>query len=498
MLIISKGKVSVHDKTLFTHNRLVISCNKIIGIVGRNGVGKTTFLKQIVSIVKNSGETFAYVEQLPEITDPISGGEKVKKSLLKAFNSSSDILILDEPSANLDEEQCNWLMDKMRLFTGIILVVSHNVDILNLTDEIWAINSEKLRVYPGDYDVYIKQRNKEEEKQDRTYKSQQRQIKHLRQEAIKRRQRAYRLKTGNGKKMTNSEKKAAGRTSHDGMERKMQAGAKAIENRIAHMNLVDKVITEKPIKFVEPNEKFYLKKTVLNIFNQNIAIDGRLLIKNVSFKLKYGDRLWLRGNNGTGKTTLVSTILKAKDEFIPKEINTGYFNQELNQITLDKSIWNNVSENSSQTNQVIHAVLGGLMLKNINQLAKELSGGQLVRLQLAKVLLGDNQLLFLDEPTNYLDLNTKDALKNFLKNYPGTILLISHDREFAKSVISKELVIKNKQLLDPNYLVKYSDSNYGELLRLKFQLDQLINDPSANFSDIKRLEEKIRHINKNN
>lgn len=278
----------------------------------------------------------------------------------------------------------------------------------------------------------------------------------------------------------------------------MQAGAKAIENRIAHMNLVDKVITEKPIKFVEPNEKFYLKKTVLNIFNQNIAIDGRLLIKNVSFKLKYGDRLWLRGNNGTGKTTLVNTILKAKDEFIPKEINTGYFNQELNQITLDKSIWNNVSENSSQTNQVIHAVLGGLMLKNINQLAKELSGGQLVRLQLAKVLLGDNQLLFLDEPTNYLDLNTKDALKNFLKNYPGTILLISHDREFAKSVISKELVIKNKQLLDPNYLVKYSDSNYGELLRLKFQLDQLINDPSANFSDIKRLEEKIRHINKNN
>lgn len=138
------------------------------------------------------------------------------------------------------------------------------------------------------------------------------------------------------------------------------------------------------------------------------------------------------------------------------------------------------------------------MLKNINQLAKELSGGQLVRLQLAKVLLGDNQLLFLDEPTNYLDLNTKDALKNFLKNYPGTILLISHDREFAKSVISKELVIKNKQLLDPNYLVKYSDSNYGELLRLKFKLDQLINDPSANFSDIKRLEEKIRHINKNN
>lgn len=497
-MIIPKGQVGVQSETLFTHNRLVISGKKIIGIVGRNGVGKTTFLKQIISIIKNSGESFAYVAQLQETTDPISGGEKVKKNLLKSFNSKPDILILDEPSANLDEEQCSWLMDKMRLFIGVILVVSHNVDILNLVDEIWAINSEKLKVYSGNYDLYINQRKKEEEKQNHTYEFQQRQIKRLKQEVVKRKQRAYRLKKGNGKKMTNSEKKAAGRTSHDGMERKMQAGAKAIEKRIEHMNLVDKVATKKSIKFVEPNEKLYLKKTVLNIVHQNITVSDRLLINNISIKLKYGDKLWLRGNNGTGKTTLVNTILKDKIKFIPKEINVGYFNQELKQIDADKSVWENAVEGSNQSNQVIYAVLGGLALKNINQLAKELSGGQQVRLQLAKVLLGNSQLLILDEPTNYLDLDTKDALKTFLENYPGSLFLISHDHKFAKSVTRQELLIKDQQLLDSDHLVKYSKPNSGELLRLKFKLDQLMNDPSADFANIKELEKKIDEIKREN
>lgn len=495
MLIIPKDSVKIKNRILFTHDRLVISRNKIIGIVGRNGVGKTTFLNIIVSIIKkNDNENFSYVRQLSENTNPISGGEKVKAALLKAFNTYPHILILDEPSANLDEEHCKWLIQKLYNFDGIIIMVSHDIDLLNLTSEIWLINDNKLKIYPGNYETYIEHRRKDEEKQNHIYKNQQRQIKHLKNEIIKRKQRAYRLKKGNGRKLTNSEKKASGRTSHDGMERKMQSGAKAIEKRIARMNLVHKVATYKPIKFVEINKELYLRKTILKFRNQDIIINNKVLINNATISLKYGDKLWLRGNNGAGKTTLVRTILRNQHMFILKGINVGYFNQELKQIDPTKSIWDNAAVSSNQSNQVIYAVLGGLGLKNFNQSGQELSGGQRVRLQLAKVLLGNNQILILDEPTNYLDLETKEALRSFLKNYPGTLLLISHDQEFARSVTDSELLISNKTLVSPNSLINHSSANTGELLKLKLQLDQQINSPTTSFDQILKTKRKINEI----
>lgn len=494
-LIIPKSSVKMQDRTLFTHDKLVISQNKIIGIVGRNGVGKTTFLNNIASIIKKKdNESYSYVQQLLENTNPISGGEKVKTALLRAFDTRSDILLLDEPSANLDEKHCKWLIQKLYKFEGIILMVSHDIAFLNLANEIWLINNNKLKVYTGNYESYIKLRKKDEEKRDQIYKNQQRQIKHLKNEIIKRKQRAYRLKKGNGKRMTNSEKKASGRTSHDGMERKMQAGAKAIEKRIVRMDLVHKVVTHKPIKFIEIHKELYLRKTILKMKNQDICINNKILINKATISLKYGNKLWLRGNNGAGKTTLVQKILRERDKFISEKIDVGYFNQDLKQINPTVSIWNNAAVGSNQPNQVIYAVLGGLGFKKINQKGQELSGGQIVRLQLAKVLLGNNQILILDEPTNYLDLDTKEALKDFLENYPGTLILISHDQEFARSVTDSELLISNKALVSPDSLIHHSSANTGELIKLRLQLDQQINSPSVSFDKIQENKNKIKKL----
>ena len=351
-----------------------------------------------------------------------------------------------------------------------------------MANEIWLINNNKLKVYTGNYESYIKLRKKDEEKRDQIYKNQQRQIKHLKNEIIKRKQRAYRLKKGNGKRMTNSEKKASGRTSHDGMERKMQAGAKAIEKRIVRMDLVHKVVTHKPIKFIEIHKELYLRKTILKMKNQDICINNKILIireaiyenyilnKNLVFHsaaFELNNKGYsLIGQSGAGKTTLVQKILRERDKFISEKIDVGYFNQDLKQINPTVSIWNNAAVGSNQPNQVIYAVLGGLGFKKINQKGQELSGGQIVRLQLAKVLLGNNQILILDEPTNYLDLDTKEALKDFLENYPGTLILISHDQEFARSVTDSELLISNKALVSPDSLIHHSSANTGELIKI--------------------------------
>lgn len=231
---------------------------------------------------------------------------------------------------------------------------------------------------------------------------------------------------------------------------------------------------------------------MLIVKNQTIKFGKKILIEDINFKLKYGQKLWLRGDNGSGKTTLVKTILNNREKFIAPNVGVGYFSQELQDIDLKETVWNNAAKDSLQNKQVIYTVLGGLDLKQIHQKASELSGGQLVRLQLAKVLLGNNQFLILDEPTNYLDLETKKSLQQFLQNYPGTILLISHNRQFAKTVTDNDLMITNKKLLTREQRQQYDSDDQGNILKLQMKLDQLISDPTVSLEEIKQVQMKIR------
>ena len=227
MLVIQKEKIEYPEKILFEHERLVVSSNKIIAIVGANGTGKTTFLNRIVESLQNGNHqvefdgSYVMVHQISETTDPLSGGEKVKKALNKAFARKPNLLLLDEPSANLDETTQRWLSKRLKEYHGIVLLVSHDIDLLNLANETWLIKDKKLEVFPGNYAFTEDILNNRENKQERAYNQQQREIHRLEQQIIKREQRAYRIKKGNGKKLSNSDKKALSRTSHDQMEKKM-------------------------------------------------------------------------------------------------------------------------------------------------------------------------------------------------------------------------------------------------------------------------------------
>ena len=205
MLVIQKGKIEYPEKLLFEHERLVVSTNKIVAIVGANGTGKTTFLNRIVESLQNGNHqvefdgSYVMVHQISETTDPLSGGEKVKKALNKAFARKPNLLLLDEPSANLDETTQRWLSKRLKEYHGIVLLVSHDIDLLNLANETWLIKDKKLEVFPGNYAFTEDILNNRENKQERAYNQQQREIHRLEQQIIKREQRAYRIKKGNGK-----------------------------------------------------------------------------------------------------------------------------------------------------------------------------------------------------------------------------------------------------------------------------------------------------------
>ena len=143
--------------------------------------------------------SYVMVHQISETTDPLSGGEKVKKALNKAFARKPNLLLLDEPSANLDETTQRWLSKRLKEYHGIVLLVSHDIDLLNLANETWLIKDKKLEVFPGNYAFTEDILNNRENKQERAYNQQQREIHRLEQQIIKREQRAYRIKKGNGK-----------------------------------------------------------------------------------------------------------------------------------------------------------------------------------------------------------------------------------------------------------------------------------------------------------
>ncbi|GEO47889.1 ATP-binding cassette domain-containing protein [Companilactobacillus kimchii] len=503
MLQISKGIISINDSILFTFPNLIVHSDEIIGIIGDNGAGKTTFFNYIIKNIRrkkliNFNGTYSLVKQIQPTDDMKSGGERTKAAIIESLESHPALLMLDEPSTNLDTTQQVWLKDIINSFNGKLLLITHDESLLNLVNSLWIINDKKLTVYNESYSEFLLNKEKSYKKQLTSYKQQQIQISKWKKQIQKREQRAERLKKGNGRKLSSSEKKAAGMTSHDTMERKMQKSAKSLESRMNRTIKVQRPRTVKPIKFVDPNTKLLDSRTVLNIKDTTIKINDRILIDDVNLKLKYGDHIQITGKNGSGKTTMIKMVLRHKEKFFLNHISIGYFDQNHTSLADKDKVNSLIRASSDQNSQTIFATFSALGIKEIlPRKVSELSGGQKVKLQLAKILLGPHQLLILDEPTNYLDLRAKKGLEDFLINYPGTIILINHDIDFTEKLNFKTYNIKNKKLLNPILNNHYSSSEDNNLLLLKQRLGTFITDPNISMEEIKDLQNKIKKLETN-
>lgn len=420
--ISQEGQSEELDSLLQDYSNLLDKFNN------ENGYG---YKSEIKGILKGLGFR---EEDLDKDSAILSGGQKSRLSLAKLLLEKPDILLLDEPTNHLDIEAINWLEDFLNEYDKAVLLISHDRYFLNnVVSKIFLLENKNIEIYNSSYSKYMEQRKKDLEILRSQYENQQREIK--RQEEI------------------------IERFSNYG-DRRYIKQAQSRQKLLDRMRLVDRPLDEKTVKIsFEPRIKS--GRDVLMVEDLGKSFGDYRLFENIDFNIYRGEKVGLIGPNGIGKTTLFKAIL----EEIPYEegkVNLGhnvhmaYFDQEQTSLNLDKTIIDEIwDDNPKLSHYEIRTILSRFLFigDDIFQEISDLSGGERGRLQLLKMMLSDSNFLLMDEPTNHLDIDSKEVLEDALRDYDGTILVISHDRYFLNRVTDKILEMTDEGISE--YLGNY-------------------------------------------
>ncbi|HEY4600687.1 MAG TPA: Vga family ABC-F type ribosomal protection protein [Cerasibacillus sp.] len=446
----------IKDRLILDIDNIQIYKNDRIGLVGRNGSGKTTLLNILAGrLSPETGKVIHYTQcgLLPQIkrTDTMkSGGEVTQDYITKAFIKAPEVLLADEPTTNLDTEHIEWLEKKLAGWQGAFVIVSHDREFLDaLCTTIWEIDDAQLKEYKGDYSDFTEQKELEIRQQELAYETYQQKKRQL-EDALRLKEKKAERATKTPKRISQSEAKITGAKPYFAKkQKKLQKTAKAIETRLEKLEKVEKVKETPPLKMDLPNEDTFKDKVIVRFQEVSGVIGDRVLWDKTNFHVHGGDKLAIIGPNGSGKTTLVKKIINQDEGIhISPSVEIGYFSQNLNVLDASQSILENVRSTSRHNETFIRIVLARLhffrddVYKNISVL----SGGERVKVALAKILLSDVNTLVLDEPTNYLDIDAMEALESLLIEYTGTVIFVSHDRRFIENIATRILMIDNKKI----------------------------------------------------
>ncbi len=370
-------------------------------------------------------------ELLDREYNKLSGGEKTLINLASIILSNPDILLLDEPTNHLDIDTLEWFEEYLSSYNGTVVIISHDRYFLDRTvNKIIEIENGNANIYHGNYSYYLKESEKRLMVEFQNYKNQQKEIKALK-EAIER----Y---------------KVWGAKSDNPM---FFRRAKAIETRLEKMEVIEKPKTKSELR-INLNVEDRTSNRVMVISNLDLKIGNKELLRNSHMEVYYKERVCLMGKNGAGKTTLIKNILNNTHDNIKlgTNIKIGYIPQEIRFDNEELTIYEHMrkifvgseSELRSKLNQFYFTA------DNIDKKVKNLSGGEKVRLKLLELILKNANFLILDEPTNHIDIDTREILEESLLAYDGTILFISHDRYFINKIATKIVMIENKEMITYN------------------------------------------------
>jgi len=351
-------------------------------------------------------------------TKTLSGGQKNRLGMARLLLSSADVLLLDEPTNHLDVDAVEWLEEFLKTYDKTYVVISHDRYFLDrVTNRIIEIDRGVALTYKGNYSQYLTERELRREQQLREYENQQALINKT-QEFIRR-----------------------------NLEGQKTKQAKSRRTLLARMERIEAVASEKAGGNFGLRQVERTGNNVLTIEDLSIGYGSKALAQNLNFSLHRGDALGIIGGNGTGKTTLLKTILGKIPGLGGKmhwgtKTNIGYYAQNLEELEPRNEV---IQELRRVAPSADNGTLRGFLAKflftgeDVFKNVSTLSGGEKGRLALAKLIYSHKNVLVLDEPTNHLDIPSRESLENALEEYDGTIITVSHDRFFLDKIANQML-----------------------------------------------------------
>lgn len=497
-------KVFRKDRLLFDIEELAIHQGDRIGLVGMNGSGKTTLLHVLAGQEKPDSGNFAtattctLLPQMKKADGSQSGGEMTQAYIERALNRPSALLLADEPTTHLDTEHIEWLEQKLRVFQGALIVVSHDRAFLDaLCTEIWELDDGMLKQYKGNYTHFAQQKELEHRQQVEAYEAYAQKKKQL-ENALQKKMKKADKATKPSQKVKSSGPKIA-KPYYANKQKKLQKTAKSIETRMEKLEKVEKIKDVQPIQMTQNTMKEVASRTILRVNDVDGKVGDKILWKQANVEVRGGDKVAIIGKNGSGKTTLLQMLVRGHPGISRSEaIKIGYFSQDLSGLKLNESILHNTLDQAIQDETVIRTVLARLGFRgdDVHKPVGVLSGGERVKTVLAKLLVSDANVLMLDEPTNFLDFAAVEALEGLLKDYPGTVVFVSHDRRLIEQVATRILHVHQGGIdgfdgTYEEYLQKQEKpavtKREEELLLIDMQLSEILSrlsiEPSQELED---------------
>lgn len=379
-------------------------------------------------------------ELLKQSYNLLSGGEKTRVNLAKLLLTQPEILLLDEPTNHLDIHSLEFLEELILKYKGTVLIVSHDRYFLDkVINKTVLLENGKENIYYGNYSYFLKEDERRTLAQFENYKNQQKQIEKMKESILTLR------KFGDlaGNEM-------------------FFKRAKNIEKRLEKMEILDRVDLNKKSLDLKFNIKKRSGNDVLKLENVEKKFDQKVIFKDANLTLNYGEKAALIGKNGSGKSTLIKMILGQDTNFqgelkLGTSIKIGYISQNIIFEDNEKTVLdyflegNNLSETEARSKLAKY----GFRQENAFKRIGKLSGGEKVRIILMKLIQKDINFLILDEPTNHIDIDTREILEEALKEYKGTVLFVSHDRFFINAIANRVLNIEDYKI--KSYYGNYDD-----------------------------------------
>ncbi len=474
-----------------------------IGLIGANGVGKTTLVNVLTGKEdKDTGDIrytpshlkILYIQQYPEFeqgitvyedildhikkindrgsieeaealakmvlnkvglneekwdqqAESLSGGEKTKLVLSRMFAGEYDLLVLDEPTNHLDMDSYEWLEEFIKNLDKPMLVISHDRFFLDSTvNRIWELTRQGLKVYGGNYTNYRIQKEIERKSIEREYEKQQTRIQELRGMISDRENWYHRAH------------KSAGQNDYLRARAKKQAGT--LKAKKTQLERLEREKVEKPRKELSPAFDVINKNIIGRKFprfliqgkNISKSFGSKEILKNISFNVERRDKIAVIGANGSGKSTLLKILCGLYDDYsgtlrVGPSVKIAYFSQELENLNYEATILDEVLGEGA-TLQEVRLLLACLLFRGDDVYKKitNLSMGEKGRVAFAKLILSGANLLVLDEPTNYMDIESKEKVEEALEQFQGSLIFVSHDRYFINRLATRIFVIGDKKL----------------------------------------------------